>query len=131
MMDREEAKTELQDLTKAIEELENRFPIKNPANTKTITALKMAIKALEQDPKIGRWIPVSEKSPLEGQFVLCSIAEYAYTVHRIIIAKYEKNSLYWGEFVNAWMPLPEPYKAESEKKETLREKLEGEERGLG
>lgn len=65
MMDREEAKTELQDLTKAIEELENRFPIKNPANTKTITALKMAIKALEQKPKTGRWI--EERTYMECQ----------------------------------------------------------------
>ena len=67
-------------------------------------------KRLEQT----RWIPVSQNSPLEGQFVLCSIAEYADTVHRIIIAKYEKNSLYWEEFVTAWMPLPQPYNGESE-----------------
>lgn len=63
--------------------------------------------------KVDRWIPVGEKSPLEGQLVLCSIAEYADTVHRIIIAKYETNSLYWDEFVTAWMPLPKPYKGES------------------
>ena len=59
------------------------------------------------------WIPVSERLPELGQYVLCSIADN-YANHKIIISQYNCQ-YYWREgIVEAWMPLPEPYKAESE-----------------
>ena len=78
-------------------------------------ALKMGIKALEQEPK---WIPISERLPEEKQSVLVWCPEY-----KNMYCAYLENKNWWifGAFsqiipnaVIAWMPLPEPYKAESE-----------------
>jgi hypothetical protein len=65
-----------------------------------------------------RWIPVSEGLPDERQSVLVWCPEY-----RNMYCAYLKNKNWWifGAFsqiipnaVIAWMPLPEPYKTESE-----------------
>ena len=82
-------------------------------------AVNVAIKALEQAP---RWIPVSERLPkrenseqLRGWYLTTN----AYG--SVGVTKYEfKNGSFgfigWGSDIRivAWMPLPEPYKAESE-----------------
>ena len=80
-----------------------------------LTALKMAIKALET----SAWIPVGERLPDIGQSVLIC------TKDGQITDGYRWNSedwfLAWGEFngehtggeyakIVAWMPLPERYK---------------------
>lgn len=56
-----------------------------------------------------RWISVSEKLPEEN-------GGYLVTVKRgyVTTALWVGNTENWKE-VTAWMPLPEPYKAESEK----------------
>lgn len=81
-------------------------------------ALQMAIQALEQEPK---WISVSERLPEDEQEILFSTK-----TGRTHSGKYHDddsaNQWYshrdkaraWNNVVNAWMPLPEPYKAESE-----------------
>lgn len=69
--------------------------------------------------KMGRWISVSERLPGYGEKVLC------WTTYNAFKVGYRDNE--WGqdvwttgEFasgtfrVDAWMPLPEPYRAESE-----------------
>jgi hypothetical protein len=96
-------------------------------------ALDMAIKALEQEPK---WIPVSERLPKKGEYgkVLVTYIPSGGTLWTtVMIAHYSdlmgiaKPSFHIGEVgkesfqniteqVTAWMPLPKPYKAESEDK---------------
>ena len=90
--------------------------------------VRMAIKALEQEPKTG-WIPVSEKLPSDcnEDWVLAQIQEDNGYLWIPCVAEYVKrkddwfsdaNDIGWlrnhdGSFkVIAWMPLPEPYKAE-------------------
>jgi hypothetical protein len=98
-------------------------------------ALDMAIKALEQEPK---WISVSERLPevMDGSGGECSddvlvcVADYEYTIISTGFYGYYPNSPsqqgWWSAWAHgchqldrkykviAWMPLPSPYKAESE-----------------
>ena len=87
-------------------------------------ALDMAIKALEQEP---RWIPVSDRLPKEAESVLVYAERNAYDDK----GKFRKKVIDIGWQVDgrwhidgcsgvdgmAWMPLPQPYKAESENQE--------------
>ena len=73
------------------------------------------LKELKQLREQTRWIPVNERLPEIGQYVLCSLIKAEDVKHRVIICKYERAV--WWSYVTAWMPLPEPYKAESEGKE--------------
>ena len=68
-----------------------------------VEADKMAIKTLEQT----RWIPVSERLPEERQQVL---VDYCGS-RGFQIIEFSKKEI-WS--FKAWMPLPEPYTAESE-----------------
>ena len=97
-----------------------------------INAIKMAIKALEQEP---RWIPVSEKLPEPFTFVNATcrslvddrenwVVETIYSPIPKEANKYDYSDwgnipmLNWGEAeVIAWVErvIPQPYKAESEK----------------
>lgn len=72
--------------------------------------LKENIKALEQELK---WIPVTERLPdNSGRYWV------NYSLGYVGIAHYYESVLKWGctttERIVAWMPLPKPYKAESE-----------------
>lgn len=95
-------------------------------------AYKMAIKALGQ-----RWIPVTERLPKKceyGEVLVTYIPSGGTLWATVIIAHYSdlmgiaKPSFHIGEVgkgsfqnitkqVIAWMPLPAPYKAESEDSE--------------
>lgn len=75
-----------------------------------------------------RWIPVSERLPEESIKVLVQSEDVYYNIgensHGIIIGW--RNGQYWSTYTVkgielikypvAWMPLPKPYKAESEEK---------------
>ena len=76
-------------------------------------AVDIAIKALGQEPK---WIPCSEKLPEETGTYLVTLE---YKEHGTgITTLWFHGSIGWdlrvADVVTAWMPLPEPYKAESE-----------------
>ena len=84
---------------------------------------KAEIKGIPQP----RWIPVSERLPEAGEYI-GDVPRY-YLVQNeygdMLIARYT-HSEYWedkcrlkpvGDEIVAWMPLPEPYKSESEDKE--------------
>lgn len=72
----------------------------------------------------NRWIPVSERLPIAGEYDE-DVAKY-YLVQNeygdMLVARYT-HSEYWEQIyqmkpiadeIVAWMPLPEPYRAESE-----------------
>ena len=112
--------------------------------TRTAEALEMAIEALKQEP---RWIPVSERLPENLQTVNVTWQNhepepYYHDIKDrsfVATAVYYNEDWYWysttcadylGEYgrndvdkideaieIIAWMPLPEPYKAESEEEE--------------
>ena len=75
-------------------------------------------------PQPTRWIPCSERMPEDEQEILFSTK-----TGRVHSGKYHDddsaNQWYshrdkcraWNNVVTAWMPLPQPYKAESEDKE--------------
>lgn len=74
--------------------------------------LSLAIKGLES----STWIPVNERLPKDGQLVIVS---YPYDVSdlsrkRVMTAWYNTNYGFTCGIIDAWMPLPQPYKAESE-----------------
>lgn len=82
----------------------------------TVEAIDMGIHAL----KASRWIPISERLPDDESYILVSFENTTMPD----IARYEENdeggAFYpgddeksyssYGFFVNAWMPLPEPYR---------------------
>ena len=76
-------------------------------------AIELAIKALEQEPK---WIPVSEELPKVGENVLCKCQANIFEVFALTPDGWyhDEKHCYMMGFVVAWIPLPEPYKAESE-----------------
>ena len=89
-------------------------------------AIEMGIKALEQEQK---WIPVSEKLPKDGKWALFTDGS------NMSVERYKKDAIdhffpqeRWFSFDEAiaWMPLPEPYKAESaSEKEKLKAEVNG------
>lgn len=84
------------------------------------------IKALEQT----RWIPVSERLPEERNHYLITIEidgmngckpyyeiQTSWYSGKEFVVEYKDDGLVAKKSVIAWMPLPEPYKAESESEE--------------
>lgn len=85
---------------------------------KTVDAIEMGIHALKET----QWIPISERLPEEEEYILLSFANYT----GLDIGRYENDGendkfypgddeetyAHYGLVVNAWMPLPEPYKEE-------------------
>ena len=96
-------------------------------------ALDMAIKALEQT----RWIPISERLPEEHEWI--GTKEFGTTISDEVYVTFESpkgerfakhlrfqngrvsnavqreiDAFHKGSVPVAWMPLPEPYKTESE-----------------
>lgn len=72
---------------------------------------------LTEEPPKGEWIPVSERLPKNGQSVLfCDIDEdimIGYHVKGRPETHFSQDGTYEDmKNVFAWMPLPEPYKAE-------------------
>lgn len=80
---------------------------------------------LKKESEERRWIPVTERLPESGKYVLMSFENFTLP----LIGRYEVNdegdgAWYLGDndegdtccsvglFVNAWMPLPEPYREE-------------------
>ena len=77
--------------------------------------------------EVTKWIPVRERLPKDRREVL--VTAYWHETYQVMMASYYGDGLWWcvpfnncGEHEQrlnpkAWMPLPEPYKAESEGEE--------------
>lgn len=73
-------------------------------------------KYIDDTSNKGEWIPVIERLPEVGTCVLTSIAPEKADSYRVVISKFNNESWWTDGTVEAWQPLPEPYKAESEAK---------------
>lgn len=90
---------------------------------KMVEELVTAIEdqAVERYKKRNGWIPITEKLPDDDKYILISFANFSLAD----IGRYEvdddgggafypgddeRSFSSYGLFVNAWMPLPEPYK---------------------
>lgn len=72
-------------------------------------ALDIAIKALKERPN-GKWVPCSERLPDKNGYYLTSEENGG-----IEVEWYDETG--WGYFgVLAWMPLPKPWKGETDEK---------------
>jgi len=60
-----------------------------------------------------KWIPVSERLPNFNDIVLAS-ADSDYDELRVILTVYGGEEFWFNGKIKAWMPLPKPYKIESE-----------------
>jgi hypothetical protein len=76
---------------------------------------------ISQESKTRHWIPVSERLPEEsGNYLITYCLQGEIETQEAVYVKDEEDK--WFDITNieitlaviAWMPLPEPYKAESE-----------------
>ena len=96
-------------------------------NTEEFEKLKKRLDQMSSSENPNKWIPVSERLPEDRREVL--VTAYWHETYQVMMASYFGDGLWWcvpynncGEHMHrlkpkAWMPLPEPYKAESEDKE--------------
>lgn len=77
-------------------------------------ALKDVIEVIEEQPKVGEWIPVEERLPEQS---LNSVIGWDAYRERLCFVQYYMNEWILGNHetvkIVAWMPLPEPYKKEA------------------
>ena len=83
---------------------------------------EMVISKINEQPKIGNWIPVEERLPEDDKYILLSFENFSIP----LVGRYDRDetgaAFYVGDdtescsssgvFVNAWMSLPEPYRGE-------------------
>lgn len=83
-----------------------------------VLLLQRAIKALPSVTPQTRWIPVSERLPSDGEYVIVSVLDdcgdtpWKYTTVAWLCngVWISDNDILCGTAI-AWMPLPQPYKA--------------------
>jgi hypothetical protein len=80
-----------------------------------IEAFEMAIKALEQT----RWISVSDRLPGKPDYYLVTLGDESSPDRDVDISAYFGNDWDWRPIdeILAWMPLPEPWKGDTDETE--------------
>ena len=76
------------------------------------------LNIVEEQPRVGEWIPCSERLPEEGAVVLVSLEEDEdWSWVRLVREGYydegywfDTDGAHYGLEILAWMPLPAPYK---------------------
>lgn len=76
---------------------------------------------------LGKWIPINERLPGKGEYILVSFANEGFSLPDIAVYEVDSNGngVFYpadrtvpysliGVFVNAWMELPEPYRQNDE-----------------
>ena len=77
--------------------------------------VELIVECIEEQPKVGEWISYSDRLPEDsGTYIVNAIENsivhvtFAKLLPRIKKWNLTGSRSYWK--VNAWMPLPEPYK---------------------
>lgn len=68
-------------------------------------------------PSAQRWIPVTERLPEKHDEVLVTVAGEIVIAWLYLDGRWRSNDCpetYLNDFITAWMPLPEPYREETE-----------------
>lgn len=110
-MNTEEAKVLAQDMTYD-QAIYNVFRGKSiPYRKATMIKIHEMAEKIKQLENSG-WIPVEDNLPKEDEMVMVTMERDG---HRTTTkAIYYSGSLFWNNYVTAWMPYIEPYNPESE-----------------
>ncbi len=102
-------------------DLENHTIYKEGLPGSALDIVNTLLADLKQDEKENGWIPIDERLPETDDYILVSFSNSTL----LDIGRYEadkdgggaffpgdeeRSYASFGLFVNAWMPLPEPYK---------------------
>lgn len=102
-------------------EIEKKSQYKHGFPGSALDIVNSLLDALAQDEKENGWIPVDWRLPETDDYILASFSNYTlpdigrYEADKdgggaFFPGDEERSYVSFGLFVNAWMPLPEPYK---------------------
>lgn len=100
------------DEKKLIEDIEKEFEGVCVYDVSPSQAVNDFVEIVDRQPKVGEWIPCSERLPDDFGLYLASYMDYTgYHVNLLVFDPKEHFDVdFWKEEIDAWMPLPEPYK---------------------
>ncbi len=112
------------DEKKLIEDIKNLIDSEELAGHSPGSVLHSVCEKVWEQPKVGEWIPVSERLPDVDEYILVSFENFSvpmigrYTVDdddggTFRVGDEDDSFVQHDLYVNAWQPLPEPYREES------------------
>lgn len=116
------------DEKKLIEDIEKEIEFAMKCNMPDIVAgMRQIASVIEEQPKIGEWIPCSERLPeVEDLHEIsiedcmcyliqrrCGVMDVAHYIKVYGESYFEAHCIKFNDVI-AWMPLPEPYRPEKE-----------------